>query len=208
MSTLQEAIHTHYTDNPIRWREILTLRRQRGKWFWRFMVGFSALIMLIPVLWGDALKFRDAFSFTIAALVIANVVAYVLVVLRGVLTATDAIQRERRDNTWDLLMLTGVSRWQLILGKWFGVMRVTAVDYLWLFFLRLGTIFWAVGQMNFNQISYTSENYYSWRLADVSFANDAWGSALLLLVIFTVLEWGFNTALGIGFGFFRWKSRT
>jgi len=207
MSTLQQTIHTHYTDNPIRWREILTLRRQRGKWFWRTMYGLSAFIMLIPVLWGGSDIFMDAFHFTISVLVIANMVAYILVVLRGVLTANDAIQRERRDNTWDLLMLTGVSRWRLILGKWFGVMRITAVDYLWLFLLRLGTIFWAVGQTNANQISYNT-GYYDWSLSDFTFGSDAWGTVLLLLVIFTVLEWGFNTALGIGMGFFQWKSRT
>lgn len=207
MSTLQQNIHNYYSDNPIRWREILTLRRQRGKWFWRVMYGLSAFIMLIPVLWGGSDIFMDAFNFTIVALIIANMVAYILVVLRGVLTANDAIQRERRDNTWDLLMLTGVSRWQLILGKWFGVLRIVAVDYLWLFLLRLGIIFWAVGQTNANQISYNT-GYYDWSLSDFTFGSDAWGTVLLLLVIFTVLEWGFNTALGIGMGFFQWKART
>jgi len=206
MSTLQQNIHTHYTDNPIRWREILTLRRQKGKWFWRVMYGLSAFIMVIPILWGGAEYFRDVYNFTIGALVFANIIAFLLVALRGVLIANDAIQRERRENTWELLMLTGVSRWRLILGKWFGVMRVTAPNYLWLFLVRLGTIFWAIGAINATDNA--SYSYYDLRLSDFSFAHEAWFGAIALLALFTILEWGLNTALGISTGFFRWKAST
>jgi hypothetical protein len=207
MSSLQQNIYTHYTDNPIRWREILTMRRQKGKWFWRVLIGLSIFIMLIPILWGGSKYFQNAFSFTLVALVVANIVAYVLVVLRGVLTASEAVTRERRDKTWELLMLTGVSRWRLILGKWFGALRITTGSYLWLLFIRLGTVFWAVGQMNVNRISWEI-GYENVRLWHYTFGNPAWVEIISLLLLFTLLEWAFNTALGIGLGFFRWKART
>jgi len=205
MSMLQQNIYTHYTDNPIRWREILTMRQRKGKWFWRIMYGVSAFIMLIPVLWGASERFNDALNFTIVALTIANITAYILVALRGVLVANDSITRERRDNTWELLMLTGVSRQRLILGKWFGALRVTARDYLWLLLVRMGTAIWVVAQINVNELRW--DIGYEMRLSNLSFDSHAWGAILGLLMLFTLLEWTFNTALGIGLGFLRWKGR-
>ena len=45
---IRHDIQDNWLDNPIAWREFITLFRQRGKWFWRIVYALSALVVFTP----------------------------------------------------------------------------------------------------------------------------------------------------------------
>lgn len=60
---------------------------------------------------------------------------------RAQLGITESIRREHTAKTWEMLILTGMTARQLVLGKWWGVVVASWRDLLLLVVLRIGTIF-------------------------------------------------------------------
>ncbi len=60
-----------------------------------------------------------------------------LVVVRCIAAGANVISREHMSQTWDTLVLTGISARQILLGKWFAVLRQVAPWMVGLATLRL-----------------------------------------------------------------------
>lgn len=210
--SLQQTLHSNILENPIQHRENLTLNRQRGKWAWRIMYVITAFLFLIPVLWGSGKHFYGSINFTLGFLGLANVAIAILVIIRAVTTASDSMYRERRGKTWELLILTGVSNWRVVLGKWGGIMRHLSREYVWLYVIRLSTLFWMVVSMNLNEdFSYQELSAYynpTVNLFDIRLTGDFILLAAVFLLIFTVLELMLSSAIGLAVAFFKFKAKT
>jgi hypothetical protein len=212
--SIKQSIQHNLLDNPIVRLEISTLKRQGGKWMVWLPYVLTALVMLIPVFWGFSRDFYNSINVTLTLLVIGNAIVYLIVVFKAIGTANDSTYRERRGKTWELLMLTGVSNWRMVFGKWLGVMRHLIRDFTWLYLLRVGTFLWFVAQMNLIRDFDSSCVYgYSSCVESISISNANFGHeflfhALLLMLAFTVLELMASTAIGMSTAFFNWKSRT
>jgi hypothetical protein len=212
--SLKQAIHHNIVNNPIVRLEATTLRRQRGKWFQWFAYLVTAILLFAPLFWGYSSQFFHAINTDLTFLVIFNAIVYLVVVLKSVATANDSTYRERRGKTWELLMLTGVSNWRVVFGKWLGVMKSLLRDYLWLYTIRIGTLLWFVVQQNLYR-SFDGCLYgYGWSdcatptLADVNFGHQFLLHACLLMLGFSVLELMASTAIGMSTAFFNWKAQT
>lgn len=208
---LLQAFQHDIKNNPIAWREQIMLKRWRGKWFWRVLFGILIFLFMAPIFVGATRHYYKHLNFWLSWLVFANVIFYLLVSIRALTTASESVSRERNGKTWELLMLTGVSAWQVVLGKWVGIMRHMAKDFAWLYALRVVTIFWAVMSNNLidaygrDVFPYTGQSIYIWNTPlDV---NGYFWLALGIIFIFTVLELAFSTALGIATAFFNFRGR-
>ncbi|GAB5491394.1 MAG: hypothetical protein Phog2KO_16090 [Phototrophicaceae bacterium] len=209
---MQQSIHNNILNNPIQRRENIVLKRQRGKWFWRIMYAITALFLLIPVIWGTGKYFYDSISISLNLLVIANVLVFVLVVIRAIADTSDSLYRERRSKTWELLMLTGVSNWRVVFGKWIGVMRHLVRDFTWLYVIRVGTLFWFMVHSNLRN-DYTWQELRAYhdsvvRLFDIRIDDHYFIIALFLLLLFTILELMLSSSIGLATAFFKFKSKT
>jgi hypothetical protein len=200
---IRHDIHDNLFDNPITWREFITLFRQRGKWFWRILYAVTALIIFSPVFFGWGQHYDDAVEFVSVFLIFLNIFVYPLVVVRSVMTANETVARERRGRTWDLLMLTGVSTWRVVFGKWLGTMRFIARDYVWLFVLRVSAFFWFLAADSYKEGIHDTLEVLGMHIYSKPF----W-VGLSFMLMFAVAEMLFSTALGIATAFFNWRTRT
>lgn len=201
---IRHNIQENFLDNPIAWREHIMLFRQRGKWFWRITYALTLLIIIVPVFFYWSRYLRESVEFTASVLLMVNIFAYPLVVVRAIMTVNEGIARERRSKTWDLLMLTGVSTWRVVVGKWLGTLRFLMRDFIWLFILRVTVFFW---------FAFRDVVSYRWSTGETSIHFEAFSLnqfmiAVGLITLFTVLEMLFSSALGISTAFFNWKART
>ncbi|MEP7289118.1 MAG: hypothetical protein ABI947_25475 [Chloroflexota bacterium] len=123
----------YLTDNPIIWQEFNHQQRsmphfmRRGWWF-----GLLILIGLIAFV-AASLTRLDNPSRELALYVIW--IVHAATAVRAIVAGTNAISREHVGQTWDALVLTGVSARQILLGKWRAALRRVAP---WM--LALGTI--------------------------------------------------------------------
>jgi hypothetical protein len=213
--SIKQSIRHNLLDNPLVRLEETTLKRQSGKWLLWLPYLVTVLVMLIPVFWGFSRDFYNSINLTLTLLIIGNAIVYLVVVLKALSIANDSTYRERRGKTWELLMLTGVSNWRVVFGKWLGVMRHLVRDFAWLYVLRLGTFLWFIAQQNLYRDHYDCLYAYGYNpcgdpvtLGDVNFLHAAFLPAILLMLAFTVLELMVSTAIGMSTAFFNWKSRT
>jgi hypothetical protein len=206
---MQNSLHHNFIDNPIMRHEALTLNRQRGKWFWRIMFALTTLLILSPVFLGFSRYFYDSVGVAATFLVIANVFIYPMVVIRAITTSTSL---EHGGKTWDLLILTGVSNWRLVLGKWLGVMRFIKRDFIWLYVVRIATLLWLNISINLNQdyngSRLLTEGNNLVNLFNIRIRSDTLLLFLGMVLVFTVSELMMSSAIGLAFSFFKWKART
>lgn len=203
---VRHDIHDNLLNNPIAWREFVTLFRQRGKWFWRILYGLTTLLIITPLFFGWSRHYDDAVGFIAAALIFANVIIYPLVIVRSIMTTNESVARERRSRTWDLLMLTGVSTWRVVFGKWLGAMRFATRDYVWLYVLRVSAFLWFIAADS----SLNDSIPETLQLLDIQAHSSTFWTALgfSFMLAFTIAEMLFSTALGIATAFFNWRTRT
>lgn len=133
-----------------------------------------------------------------------------VVALRTLLLATDAIHRERAVGQWDLLLLSGVTARDLVLGKWWAVLGVVYPEWLLTAFLRLGI---AVGLAQLLHTCFTHPHVdtschlfvdtafmYLGNLSHIHLMPGLVkvGLAAGLLLVLSLLEAALLTALGVG----------
>jgi hypothetical protein len=203
---IRHDIQDNWLDNPIAWREFITLFRQRGKWFWRILYGLSLLVAVAPIFFNWSRYADDSVRFIFGTLFLANIFIYPLVVVRTIMTANESVARERRGFTWDLLMLTGVGTWRVVIGKWIGTLRFITRDYVWLYLLRISAFFWyAVSESMYSDGgTYTLGGAF----AQVHIDWQPFIASVALMLAFTVVEMLFSAAIGVATAFFNWRTRT
>jgi hypothetical protein len=62
--------------------------------------------------------------------------------------SANSIARERQSGTWELLALTGADAGQIVVGKWWAVVRYMGRRYLLLGFMRAVLLLWLVAALN------------------------------------------------------------
>lgn len=124
--------------------------------------------------------------------------------------ASHAPPREQRDRTWDDVLLTRQSVGQIVMGKWWAVVRYQLPKFLVLSILRFGVAVWLALESNRVETFYYSQRAGQFIIElkgredfvvqdIVSFQSLA--LAGLLVILFTILNLGFTTAIGNLAGF-------
>lgn len=192
--------------NPILIRELnhqwYVMEKSRSGRMWILL----AVLMLLPALLTSLVMFVGAMFFNLsippiplingqspsllavgqALLLVMSIALYVVVMLVSFGLATNSITREKRGKTWDNLILTNISARQLVIGKWWASLQALNGDHVVVGLLRLGLVAWVV--VGFRDRMLAPEPL-SIPVALILFA--------LLVVIFTLIDAMFNTALGI-----------
>jgi hypothetical protein len=112
--------------------------------------------------------------------------------------AADAIAREKRGNTWESLLLTGIGARPLIIGKWWAVVRLMWRDYIRLGLLRIGctigigALLLTEPRIGFFQLSEQPDSWAALRML----------LAAVLVMAVTMVNLLFTAAAGVLGGFF------
>jgi hypothetical protein len=137
-------------------RTELAYQRRRGKIRrWREWLAFPlryfglmlGLILAGGVFVGSLLQ-RDTYPIGLALrdlptlFIITLTLAHFVVQFRTIVLATHSLAREREGNTWELVVMTGISSADVIRGKWWAVVQQQLPTYLWLGALRACAIIW------------------------------------------------------------------
>jgi hypothetical protein len=150
-------------DDPIEQAEITHLQRarssQQGAWVFKlFYAAFAASIVLtaiIPMVTGRSVAGpffsprsrmvnpTQTLLLAVDLILMALIVGTQLVlIVQALLMTSDAIARERHNNTWDLLLLAGHDSGTIISGKWWAVQGYLFQKHRTLIFLRAGAVLW------------------------------------------------------------------
>jgi hypothetical protein len=126
-----------FTNNPIARAELAHLRRQHdNRW-----LQLIDRILLIPALGLAPIPFLTYINSTNLNLYLVMLIAIVSfciwIEVRMVIVAVNSVWRQRRADTWESLILTGIDARQIVLGKWWAVVRQTWRSYVHLAALKL-----------------------------------------------------------------------
>ena len=193
------------TDNPILWQESTHQERtaptwnRRGHivaillgavtiaaviWVWYSSNGYPAMQLALYVVW----------------------LAQAAVAWRAIIAGANAVSREHVGQTWDALVLTGVSDRRILLGKWRAALHSVRGWMLFLGTLRLAMLpIFCLGIVKtfasyFIQYNYSSSYYYLGEEMSgplFQWVPWAWFLAVIVAVIFTSLDVMLCTALGL-----------
>jgi len=193
-------------NNPIEWQETRqqtghSVHVRLGMWF-----GLGLLVAAVGTI---ALTLGNLSTPTQQLAVYVIWIVHAVTAARAISAGTNAVSREHVGKTWDSLVLTGVSTWQILMGKWLGVLNRTAgwmtifgaVRLVMLPVFMLSLVYryaWYSGG--------TVSQYYGDRLVD-SVGWVAWAAllAVVMSAVLSVLEVLTCTALGMAAG--AWTRR-
>jgi hypothetical protein len=142
------------------------------------------------------------------------VLAHAWIGWRAVTLASQAIAREKQSQTWESLILTGISARQIIVSKWWSCVRCLSLEYIFVGLLKIGLAY------GLAQYFYLADVYgCSWffgtsmcrSISILKWNPDAGANTLiianpplygvvagaLVLIVFSLLELGLLVALGI-----------
>ena len=128
---------------------------------------------------------------------VVTFIAHYALLFRTLAIATGSLARERDSNTWELLVMTGISTKAIIRGKWWAVVRQQLPAYLWLGVVRAAAILW----YGFAVSSFTGTFNLSTNLSNIYILVYPPPlqliAAALLVVVLTLLNLGFTAACGM-----------
>jgi hypothetical protein len=126
---------------------------------------------------------------------IVTFLAHYALQFRTLALATGSLARERDGNTWELLVMTGISSKAIIRGKWWAVVRQQLPSYLWLGVLRAVAILW----YGFAISSVSSSYSYSYNNSFVPVYPPPLQIIVAAVILFalTLLNLGFTAASGM-----------
>lgn len=102
------------------------------------------------------------------------------------------IQRERSSQTFETMLLTGISARRVVVGKWWAAVRSHLPNQLMLIVMQAGCMSFAILQ----QAGYTYATYVSPHLSAVLIA-------FTLMSVYSVIDVGFTASLGLLASFVR-----
>lgn len=124
------------------WLLLLTLGASVGLGLALYLMGRSGgpAVGDIPLRYQT---FSDYQDFANMLLVITILTSGPVLILEALLLSSDSINRERRSGTWDTLVLTPLSAWQIVTGKWRagqsyvyrhygGILLLRTIAFVWL----------------------------------------------------------------------------
>lgn len=156
------------TANPITQAEIRHQQRStrpgsRGwRWFQRGLYVLALVVACVVYFgeWAGIVLQRDATPvFTAlgplpALLILYGLALQVVILLRTLAAASHSVTRETSAANWDTLILTGISGWQIVVGKWWATLRATARDWLLLLPIRVGLVTAAAIELTRNTLQF------------------------------------------------------
>jgi hypothetical protein len=195
-------------DNPVQRAERSHLLRTNMSRFWRAVYAITMFAIVAPILWGFGIHFHRTLEFSLGLLFFINVVMIFAVEMRIMNHASDSIKREFQGKTWDLLILTGVDTWRLILGKWVGSIRGNRREIVYLYALRVSTFFWGMvahflSQDGFSRWRYYRSDVIPAQLWDIRFDAQALIIGAVVMAVFLALEVMLVSALPMALSLFR-----
>jgi hypothetical protein len=190
--------------NPVFWQEITHQRRAapRRTWIGKVVPPLVLLAILIGVplsLSDPIIAFRHSREFALVSIWLIHAI----VAVRCIIAGANTVSREHVSQTWDSLVLTGISARQILLGKWLAALQRAAP---WI--VALGTVRLAMLPVFMvallNRFAYfTYRRYGSYSLYDgyeppsVEWLPWATYAAVVLTVLITLVEAACCTMLGI-----------
>ncbi len=197
------------TENPIRWQEITHQQRTAPRWTRN---GHILLILLVAaIVIGVPLTLIDRIDGSTRELALYLIwIVHAVTAVRCITAGANAISREHVGQTWDALVLTGVSARQILFGKWraalyrvrgwalaLGVIRLAMLPVFMLAFVNR-MAWWRIGRYVASGSYNVSSSYYSTQL-DMEWFPAAAIFAVVMTVVLTLLEVLACTALGLAF---------
>jgi hypothetical protein len=199
-ATILRAEHHHQSH--------IAPRRRWRTWFNRLLTGvvivsaiFFPLRAIASLLLGRDSSALYTYERNLEGYLLIFSIAWILVlhfslIFQTLALSANSISRERQAGTWDLLALTGVDARQIVLGKWWAVIRRLFRPYLTLSVLRTLVILWGT----ITTYAAFSSNAYSFglpitgseipRIAGVLFS-------IGFIFLITFLNLGFIAACGL-----------
>jgi hypothetical protein len=165
--------------NPIMRAELAYQRRHTGQqrpWSRRLtravllLAVFLSLILyggelFGALLWRDPSPIGERFGFSVTLLMVFTLALHFVLMFRTLALGANSIAREKQNNTWDMLVLTGIDGQQIVLGKWWATARRMWRWYVLLGVLRAGALVWISGSASrtFNVFYSSNASYpYAW----------------------------------------------
>ncbi|RMF50659.1 MAG: hypothetical protein D6749_09975 [Chloroflexota bacterium] len=190
--------------NPIFWQEITHQRRAapRSTWIGKVVPPVLLLAILIGVplsLSNPIIAFRHSREFALVAIW----ATHAIVAVRCIIAGANTVSREHVSQTWDALVLTGLSARQILLGKWFAALRRVAPWILALGAVRLAMlpVLMIAFVHRFAYFAYRRYSSYSlyddYQMPTVEWLPWAVYTAVVLTVLITLVEAACCTMLGI-----------
>ncbi len=191
-------------DNPILWQEVTHQERSVPRWMRR--LGVTGVMLLASALLYTVMTLSKIDAPTREVALIIIWIIHSATAVRAIIAGANTISREHVGQTWDALVLTGVSGRLILLGKWraalwrvrgwglaLGIVRLAMLP---LFVLALINRFVYFGGYRYatNYNSYNSSYFYT---GDFTWIPEATILAVVMTVVLTILEVLCCTALGL-----------
>jgi hypothetical protein len=190
------------TDNPVLWKEHIHLFRHAPRWsqlsrIASFML-IGALMVFMVFLWNNS---NGGSAMQTGLFVVWILQAAVAV--QALAAGANTISREHVGQTWDALVLTGVSARQILIGKYVAALRVSFNMMLTLGVVRLAMLpIFSFGLVKVYAYYVTrSQVTYAYRYDSIEpeFEFMVWSSILAatFAILFTLLDTMTCTAIGL-----------
>ncbi|GAB4511505.1 MAG: hypothetical protein OHK0046_09680 [Anaerolineae bacterium] len=131
------------------------------------------------------------------ALLTMNIALYLVVLLITLGLASNSITREHRSKNWDILLLTNVNARQLVWGKWWASLQALWGDHVIVALLRLGLV---------GAVIAFHENRLPPGVLGLSPELTHLISITAIMLVFTLLDAAFSTAMGVAIPLSNWSS--
>lgn len=200
-----------FTRNPLMQAEWLYQRRTLPHLpWWRRLIerGTIGLALVVTViLFGietAAALLRSDFTYNGGSAISILIVAVMSVImgwhfilmLRTLTLSASSIARERQNQTWEALILTGVDSRAIVRGKWWATVRHLGWQYALLGVMRAGIVMWFFASSSRSIGTFYYQNGFS-SVVPITPGLLNFLLGLPVLTSFTLLNLGFTAACGI-----------
>lgn len=205
-----EFLNALIPDNAVARTELAYQQRSsrtpRRWWSWigrglhALIMAISVILFLIVLLWSlgveSVTRTDDHIEVMTWALGAVVVIYHFILMFRTVVLSSNSLVRETHNNTWEMLVLTGINSEQIAQGKWSGTVRNMWRQYALLGVMRAGVAVWYG--------AYSSRDYlFMWQTFTTEDLQIAYPSALHILVgglsvwVLTMVNLPFTAACGV-----------